>query len=123
MVVINCTMQPSPFIGVGALSQTHELLVHFALTTSVVFELVPISSSTTKNITGFGCLLKTSLSTWVSSFLFVLKAIKTVDPETTAPWSFQVEYGLQEPTNHYFYLKVSMRDQGSYNAMLRYDLL
>ena len=86
--MINCRLLPNPF-GVGAFVQSHELRVTgIALTTGVVFELVPISSSTTKNITGFGCLLKTSLGTWVSSFLFVLKAIKTVDPETTATLVF-----------------------------------
>ena len=89
-MVINSTMQLSPFISVeGALSQTHELCVTgFALTTGVVFELVPISSSTTKNVTGFGCLLKTSLSTWVSAFLFVLKGINMVVQETTATLVF-----------------------------------
>ena len=40
--MINCRFLPSPF-GVGAFVQSHELLVRFALTTGVVFELVPIS--------------------------------------------------------------------------------
>ena len=68
----------------GALSQVYELRVTGLIITTgpagVLFEWISISSRTEKNITVFGCLFKISLSTWVSFFLFVLKAIKIVDP-------------------------------------------